>query len=490
MRVFITGATGFLGRALTLRLRRDGHDVSAWVRAPAKAKALLGAEIELIDARGGAALLRVALAASDAVIHLAGEPVLPRRWSKARRKALFDSRVGLTDQIVQALAELPVRPQVLVSGSAVGFYGDGQAMPLSEDAAKGQGFLANLCAAWESAAQKASELGLRVVTLRTGVVLGRDGGALARLVPLQRAGLGVLGRGEQWLPWIHLHDWVELVVTALRDPRYSGALNATAPRPVTQGEFARALGHVLGHVAPRRVPAAALRLALGAAAEVLLASQRAVPKRAEQLGFHWSFPELPGALADLLEARGVTIEALGTGPLAVAEPTPYLVGRPPRYLLRSSVELTAPIEEVFGFFSLPENLGPMTPANLEFRMLEPVESVAAGARIDYRIRLGALPLRWRTTIERFRPPHLFIDSQARGPYRAWWHEHRFRTEGRHTIMEDRVYYALPFGWLGRLVHRWFVVGALRRIFGFRSDAVRLRFGVASAPLAPAKRGAA
>jgi ligand-binding SRPBCC domain-containing protein len=101
-----------------------------------------------------------------------------------------------------------------------------------------------------------------------------------------------------------------------------------------------------------------------------------------------------------------------------------------------------------------------------------------------------LPLRWRTTIERFHPPHLFIDSQARGPYRAWWHEHRFRAEGRHTIMEDRVYYVLPFGWLGSLVHRWFVVGALRRIFGFRGDAVRLRFGVASAPLARDKRGAA
>jgi len=200
MRVFITGATGFLGRALTLRLRRDGHEVSAWVRSPAKARALLGAEIQLINARGGEPRLRVALAASDAVIHLAGEPVLPRRWSKRRRKALFDSRVGLTDQIVRALAELPVRPQVLVSGSAVGFYGDGQAMPLPEDAAKGQGFLADLCAAWESAAEKASELGLRVVTLRTGVVLGRDGGALAQLVPLQRAGLGVLGRGEQWLP--------------------------------------------------------------------------------------------------------------------------------------------------------------------------------------------------------------------------------------------------------------------------------------------------
>src|SRR4051794_2340212 len=123
MRIFITGATGFLGRALSLRLRRDGHEVSAWVRSPAKAKALLGSEIDLVDASRGDSRLRVALAASDAVIHLAGEPVLPRRWTQSRRKALFDSRVGLTDQIVQAVAELPVRPQVLVSGSAVGFYG-------------------------------------------------------------------------------------------------------------------------------------------------------------------------------------------------------------------------------------------------------------------------------------------------------------------------------------------------------------------------------
>ncbi len=487
----MTGATGFLGRALALRLRRDGHEVSAWVRSPAKAKALLGSEVELLDARGGDARLRGALAASDAVIHLAGEPVLPRRWTQSRRNALFASRVGLTDQIVQALAELPLRPQVLVSGSAVGFYGDRQATVLPEGAPKGTGFLADLCAAWEAAAEKARPLGVRVVTLRTGVVLGRDGGALAQLVPLQRARLGgVLGGGEQWLPWIHLHDWVELVVTALRDPHYSGAFNATAPHPVTQREFASEIGRVLGGLKPGRVPAAALRLALGSAATVLLASERAVPERAEQLGFHWSFPELPTALADVIAAPGVTIEALGQGPLAVTEPTPYLLGRPPSYVLRASVELTAPIEEVFAFFSRPENLGAMTPANLEFVMLDPVASVAAGARIDYRIRLGALPLRWRTTIERFRPPHLFIDSQTRGPYRSWWHEHRFRAEGRHTLMEDRVYYALPFGFLGRLVHRWFVVRALQRIFGFRSDAVRLRFGVASAPVAPAKRGAA
>jgi len=173
----------------------------------------------------------------------------------------------------------------------------------------------------------------------------------------------------------------------------------------------------------------------------------------------------------------------------VSEPTAYLAARQPQYLLCARAELDAPIEEVFAFFSRPENLGAMTPSNTAFGILGEIGPVEAGTKLDYRIRLGALPLRWRTAIERFRPPNLFIDSQERGPYRCWWHEHRFRSDGGRTVMEDRVYYALPLGWLGRVVHRLFVARALRGIFGFRTQAVRLRFGAARAS-ETRRRGAA
>ena len=477
MHVLVTGATGFIGRALVLRLRRDGHEVSAWVRSPERARALLGEEISLIDASSGSGALRVALLVSDAVVNLAGEPILPRRWSGNRRRALAASRLGLTDQIVQALAESPARPRVLVSSSAVGYYGDRGAEPLPETAPPGAGFLAELCSAWEAAALRAQALGVRVVTLRTGIVLGRDGGALAPLLPLFRAGLGgELGQGKQRVPWIHLHDLVELIATALVDARYEGPLNATAPGVVSNRELTHELARAVGRKPGPRVPAWALRALLGEAATALLSSQQVLPSAAEHLGFRFAFPSLPAALSDVVQAEEVAIEPLRVDRRTQVEQAPYLAARPPDYVLRSVARLDAPLEEVFRFFSRPENLGSMTPSSMAFRIVGPVGPMHDGAHIDYRIRVGALPLRWRTTIERFRPASLFIDSQERGPYRSWWHEHRFRADGRQTVMEDRVYYALPFGWLGRVAHRFFVSRTLRAIFGFRGHAVRLRFG--------------
>jgi uncharacterized protein (TIGR01777 family) len=481
MKVLLTGATGFVGRALVLRLRRDGHDVSAWVRSPVAARARLGGEVALVDAGSGTEALSAAVAASDAVVNLAGEAILPRRWSKQRKRDLVESRVGVTDRIARALARAPVRPRVFVSASAVGFYGDRGDEVLTEAAPPGTGFLADLCRDWEAAAERAAAHGVRVVTLRTGVVLGLDGGIFDRLAPLYRAGLGGrLGDGRQFLPWIHLHDLVELVATALADARYSGPINATAPEPERQRDFSRALALALGAREGPAVPRLVLHAALGEAKSALVDGQRVHPARARELGFRWAAPELAPALADLEGLEDVTLEALRPGPLGVSEPTSYVERRPPRHLLRAVARLGAPQDEVFAFFSRPENLGAMTPSRMGFRILGDVGPMQAGTRIDYRIRLGFFPLRWRTTIERFRATTLFVDSQERGPYRSWWHEHHFRSDGDHTVMEDRVHYALPFGWLGGLVHRLFVARTLRSIFRFRAHAVRLRFGHAGA----------
>jgi ligand-binding SRPBCC domain-containing protein len=229
-----------------------------------------------------------------------------------------------------------------------------------------------------------------------------------------------------------------------------------------------------------RVPAFALRVLLGEASSALLGSQRALPERPSALGFSWSFPELKAALADLVQPDAVAIEELGPGAgPEQAEPSAYLTRRRPRYVLRSKTTLESNQNDVFEFFSKPQNLGAMTPSTMAFQILGDAGPMRVGAQIDYSIRVGALPLRWRTTIESFRPATLFIDSQERGPYRAWWHEHRFQADGERTVMEDRVYYALPFGWLGRLVHRYFVSKTLVSIFQFRAHAVRLRFGAAA-----------
>ena len=303
MRVFLTGATGFLGRALCARMRREGHDVVAWVRAPARARASLGEGIELVEAARGEAALRPALARCDAIVNLAGEPVLSR-WTERRRLALRASRVELTERLVSALPGLEPRPRVLVSGSAVGFYGDRGPEQLTESSTAGTGFLPELCAAWEDAARRAEGAGLRVVLMRTGIVLGREGGALAQMLTPFRLGLGGrLGTGEQFMPWIHLEDWVRAALFALADARARGALNVTAPELLTNREFTRLLAAVLARPAFLPVPGFALRVLFGEAASILLESQRALPARLRELGFAHAFPGLEPALRDLLGAR-------------------------------------------------------------------------------------------------------------------------------------------------------------------------------------------
>jgi hypothetical protein len=309
MRVLLTGATGFLGRALSAELRRQGHEVLACVRDPARARALLGEQVELVGIHGGEPALRAAAERCDSVVNLAGEPVLAR-WTDRHRAALRASRVDLTARLVSTLSALGARPRVLLSGSAVGFYGDRGAERLTEASPQGTGFLPELCAAWEGAARRAEAAGLRVVLLRTGIVLGREGGALARMLLPFRLGLGGrLGAGHQFMPWVHVEDWVRAVVFALTDERVRGALNVTAPEPPTNREFTRALAGAVHRPALFPVPRLALQALFGSGASVLLESQRAQPARLLELGFAHAFPTLEAGLRDLLVERRVPSRA-------------------------------------------------------------------------------------------------------------------------------------------------------------------------------------
>lgn len=300
MHVFITGATGFIGRALVLRLQRDGHDITAWVRNEEQARGALGTGVDLLPVAAGEAVLRDALAMSDGVVNLAGEPLIGR-WTRKRVQAITESRVQLTERLVHAMRYAEHQPPVFVSGSAVGYYGDRGEEALTERSAPADDLLARLCRDWERAALAAEPAGARVVLLRTGIVLGREGGALARLLLPFRLGVGgPIGSGRQYMPWIHLHDHVEMMVAALTDDRFSGPVNVSAPAPVTNREFSRALGRALHRPAFMPLPAFALRLALGEASGVLLSGQRAVPEKALKLGFAFQYPEIDAALADVV----------------------------------------------------------------------------------------------------------------------------------------------------------------------------------------------
>lgn len=292
MRIALTGATGFLGSRVRAALAAQGH------------------ELRLVSRRAGAGYHRwpghdapfppEALAGADAVIHFAGENVA-QRWTEAARRRIRDSRVTGTRRLVDAIGAAAPRPAVLVCASATGYYGDRGEEVLDEASAPGQGFLAETCIEWEREAERAEECGVRVVRLRFGMVLGREGGALAKMLPVFRLCLGGrLGGGQQWMPWIHVEDAVKLILWTLEEQRASGPLNAVAPAPVRNQDFTRVLEGVLGRPALFAVPAWALRLAMGDAAEIVLSSQRVMPRAALNGGFRFRYPHVADALKALL----------------------------------------------------------------------------------------------------------------------------------------------------------------------------------------------
>jgi uncharacterized protein (TIGR01777 family) len=302
-KVLIAGATGLIGTALAASLARDGIPVVALVRDPARAASRLpGATLHAWDATKGPPPASVFDGAS-AVVNLVGEPIAARRWSEAHKKRVRDSRVGATRALVDALRARDERPRVLIQASGTGFYGDRGDDILTEASPRGAGFLAEICREWEAEAEKAGELGVRVVILRTGVVLSRAGGFLAKILPPFRLGVGGhVGTGKQWLPWIHLDDEIGLIRHALATASVAGPLNAVAPEPVTNAELTTALGRALGRPTVLAAPAFALRLALGGemAEELVLASQRAMPVRTLETGFKFQHPLLAPALKELV----------------------------------------------------------------------------------------------------------------------------------------------------------------------------------------------
>jgi uncharacterized protein len=296
MHVFLTGATGLIGRALVPELLARGHAVTALTRGAAPGLPPAVKVLQGDPARAGA--WQEALGACDACIHLAGEPVAGGRWNAERKRAIRESRLASTARMAEVIAA--GGPKVLLSGSAVGFYGSRGDEVLDETSTPGPGFLADVCVEWEAEARPASARA-RVVLLRTGIVLAREGGALPQMIlPFRIFAGGPLGAGRFWQAWIHLADEVGLILWALENGAVEGPLDLTAPEPALQRELARAIGRALGRPSALPVPVPALKLALGEMASVVLASQRVVPTKALQLGFAFRFPALQGALDDLL----------------------------------------------------------------------------------------------------------------------------------------------------------------------------------------------
>ena len=293
MQILVTGGTGFIGSRLCARLLAEGHHPIVLTRRPGRNPQPGIRSVATLDEVGPV----------QAVVNLAGEPLMDGRWSDARKQALRDSRIGTTQALLAWIAALPERPRVLVSGSAIGWYGPRDSTPLDETASPGHDFAAMLCRQWEAEALKAEDLGVRTCVLRTGIVLDRDGGALLKMLPPFRMGVGgPMGDGRQWMSWIHREDLVGMILWLLGNGQARGAYNGTAPGTVTNRVFASTLGEALHRPARLTTPAFALKVAFGEMAGLLLTGQNVQPVHALAEGFTFQYPSLPGALQAIVGA--------------------------------------------------------------------------------------------------------------------------------------------------------------------------------------------
>jgi len=306
LKILITGGTGLLGRSLCTKLLQAGHDPIVLSRNVAAARGRLTPGVQLIQWQPGVERVPLeALEGVEAVINLAGENIGAGRWTASRKQLIMQSRLGVTRALTESFQKLNQRLRVFISGSAIGYYGPHSDEELTEASPPGHDFLAEVCRVWEREANRARVLGVRVVTIRTGIVLTREGGTLPCMVTPFRVFLGgPLGSGQQWVSWIHIADAVGIIQLALEHTTVAGPVNLTAPQPVRMEEFASVLGRVLKRPSSLRVPAWVLKIALGEMANLLLTGQRVLPARALQEGYQFRYPELAGALEDLLILSG------------------------------------------------------------------------------------------------------------------------------------------------------------------------------------------
>lgn len=305
MRIVVSGGTGFIGRPLCVSLCQEGHRVTNLTRSMEEAQPSSGSTVTTVEWNGWeAGAWEHCLEGADAVINLAGAPIADGRWTEARKRLLTDSRVLTTRLLVEAMSRRSVKPLTLVSASGIGYYGASDDLVLDEGAARGQGFLADLCVAWETEALRAAEFGVRVVMLRTGMVLEQDGGALPKmLLPFQFFAGGPIMPGTQWVSWIHRRDHIGLIQWLLATPSVSGPVNAVAPEAVTMNRFCEGLSRVLHRPSWLPVPGFALSLALGELGTLMTTGQRVNPAKALSGGYVFHYPTLEPALQAIVTKR-------------------------------------------------------------------------------------------------------------------------------------------------------------------------------------------
>ena len=452
MKILITGATGLVGKKLLETLYTKGYDdINIVSRNKENAKRAIPFPVNIFEWNPEKDFLEAgAIENVDTIIHLAGESVAEGRWSHNKKERILSSRLKSTRLLLNEIKKSNHNPRKLISASAIGIYGDRGKEILEEDSSLGNGFLAEVCNQWEDVVQNHSIDQMKSYSIRIGIVLAAEGGALKKMLPPFQAGVaGNLGNGNQMMSWIHIDDLVGQFIFLMENETNYQVYNGVAPEVLSNQAFTKTLGKILKRPTLFPVPIFALKILFGEMSEILLASQNVSSKRFEEVGYKFKFKRLDLALKDILE---LTIN--GEKKLTKYQ---WIDKKP---------------SEVFGFFSNENNLEKITPEHLKFKVeSKNTEKIEAGTLIDYSLILHGIPLKWRTRINAFEDQKMFIDEQLKGPYSKWIHTHRFIPVGNGTLVVDEIIYKIPMGLLGNLFAGSFIKNDLRKIFNHRKKVI-------------------
>jgi uncharacterized protein len=448
MKILIAGATGFIGKKLVKKLDEKGHEIVVLTRNKETARfhIPIHCEIQQWDPDNNP-LSTNSLKDIDAVINLSGENIASSFWTENKKRKLMDSRIISVRRIIQAMEAMNKKPSVFISASAVGFYGNRKNEELQETSSAGEGFLSKVCQSWENEITESKKLGIRTVIFRLGMVLGHDGGALEKIMPAFKLGLGgKLGDGSQWMSWIHINDFVDMIVYSIENSSINGIINAVSPNPVKNIEFTKTLGRMVKRPTILPVPSIALKVALRDLSDLLLYSQRVSAEKICKSGFKFTYPTIENAFEE--------------------------VNKHSFHEINTEQWVPQTIKETFSFFKEAKNLEKLTPEFLKFKILsQSTQEIEDGTIFSYRLSIHGIPFKWKSKITDWNPASKFSDIQLKGPYSYWHHTHSFEEKNGGTLIKDHVLYKVPFGFLGDLVVGNFIKKDLETVFSYRTKTI-------------------
>jgi len=460
MKILLTGATGLIGKELGKILVSRGHQIISVSRNSKKAKNQLPFPTQILEWSGMGEFPKMDLSSIDGVIHLMGESIAESRWSEQVKKQLINSRVQSTRSLKKAIDQNAINLKFWIQGSAIGYYGESKKNNIFDESSPlGRGFLSELCQEWENALLVTEVPSLyRKVTLRTGVVISHQGGALPKMMDPLMAGIGgVIGSGEQRMSVIHLIDLVGFIVHAVENEQISGPYNLVSEHPVSQKDFIHCLCSKLSIPAGLSVPEFAIKLAMGKMGSLLLQDQAVVSNRLSESGFEFKYPLVDQILEEVIHWYENPFKSTGK--------------TFPTHLFYSEQFVPFSVEKAFTFFSEAKNLEKITPPWLHFNILAvSTPQIQKNTKIRYQLKLHGIPLKWVTDIAEWEPNQYFVDNQLSGPYHLWYHQHSFEAVSGGTLMKDWVRFQLPLGKAG-MVGLPKVYADVRAIFTYRTSII-------------------